>query len=75
MSAESWSCDPGVAQAVTETADMTREQLVARLNYLAPEATDESLRGAVVFLMTAPKRPLDGTTLAEEQREREAPPS
>jgi hypothetical protein len=59
MSAESWSCNPDVAAAVAETAGMSREQLTARLNWLAPAATDESLRGAVVHLMTSPKRGLE----------------
>jgi hypothetical protein len=73
MSTESWSASPDVAQAVAETAGMTRERLTARLTFLAPELTDDALRGVVVAAMTAPKRPLDGKALAEAQREREAP--
>jgi hypothetical protein len=51
-----WACNPDVAAAVAETAGMSRDALIARLNWLAPAATDEALREAVVGLMTAPKR-------------------
>lgn len=39
-----------------EVAMLTREQLIARLTFLAPALTDEALRGAVLFAMTAPQR-------------------
>ena len=71
MSTDGWARDDAHAEARAEVAGMTREQLVARFTFLAPAKTLEGLREAVVALMLAPGRPLDGASLAAEQRERE----
>jgi len=68
---DQWFINVDVAHAADEVVGMTREQLVARVNYLAPALTHDALQGLAIFAMTAPQRPLDVRAPAEEQRARE----
>jgi hypothetical protein len=72
MSENCWASDPDVADAITETACLTREALIARLTFVAPALTDDGLRALVVTALTTPQRRIDGAALAEAQRERES---
>lgn len=67
-----WPIDDATAHAVSAVIGMSREQLVARLTFLAPELSEEGLRSVVVAAMVAPKRPLDREALDLAQRAREA---
>lgn len=60
MAVSAWTTDARTADAIEQTAGMSRELLLDRLIQLAPRLTDEALRGAVVYAMTAPKRSRGG---------------
>jgi hypothetical protein len=72
MSARIWASTPDVATAADEVAGMSREQLVARITYMAPALTDDGLRVVAIAAMTAKRRPLDRETLGRAQQERES---
>lgn len=72
MNARIWASTPDVATAADEVAEMSREQLVARITFLAPALTDDGLRVVAIAAMTAEQRPLDRKTLGRQQQERES---
>lgn len=67
-----WTHDARTADAIEQTAGMSRERLAARLTFLAAGLTDDALRELVIAAEGLPQRRLDRRTLGDEQRAREA---